>query len=92
MNLWAVHVKNANTGNPAAAAGALLLKGNSIPERPNSLKIGKLGVFEIRVSRRCPHRSFTVKAMAKKNNHDNSSSSSSGMPSLFLVLILDKES
>ncbi|XVF63386.1 hypothetical protein PTKIN_Ptkin09bG0083400 [Pterospermum kingtungense] len=82
MDLWAVHMKNANTVNPAAA-GALLLKGNSIPERPISSKIGKLiGDFDIRVSRRClslsAHRSFTVKAMAKKNNHDNSSSSSSG--------------
>ncbi|XWS21954.1 hypothetical protein CRYUN_Cryun30bG0102300 [Craigia yunnanensis] len=82
MDLWALHVKNANTGNPAAAAaaGALLLKGNLIPERPNSWKIGKHGVFEIRVSRRClslsAHPSFTVKPMAKKNNHDNSSSSS----------------
>ncbi|XVE60695.1 hypothetical protein DITRI_Ditri05aG0148700 [Diplodiscus trichospermus] len=81
MTLWAVHLKNATTGNPAALAGSLLSKGNSIPERPNSWKTGKLGVFEIRVSRRClslsAHPSFIVKAMAKKNNHDNSSSSSS---------------
>ncbi|MBA0738349.1 hypothetical protein Gogos_011718 [Gossypium gossypioides] len=81
MDLWTVHVKNANTCNPAAGlAGALLLKGNSIPERPNSLMIGKLGILDIRVSRRClsssAARSFTVKAMTKKNNDDNSSSSS----------------
>ncbi|XP_022718342.1 uncharacterized protein LOC111276782 isoform X2 [Durio zibethinus] len=85
MDLWAVQLKSATARNPPPAGvgggGALLLKRNSITERPKSWMIGKLGVFEIRVSRRClsssVHRSFSIKAMAKKNNHDNSSSSSS---------------
>ncbi|KAK8642991.1 hypothetical protein V6N13_012311 [Hibiscus sabdariffa] len=80
MDLWAVHLKNANPWNSPASA-ALLSKRNSIAERSNSLKISKFGVFQIRVSRTCLpspiHRSFTVKSMAKNNNHDNSSSPSS---------------
>ncbi|KAE8715261.1 putative Kinase superfamily protein [Hibiscus syriacus] len=80
MDLWAVHLKNANPGNPPASA-ALLTKRNSIPERSNACKISKFGVSQIRVSRIClpssAHRSFTFKAMAKNNNQDNSSSPSS---------------
>ncbi|KAK8489719.1 hypothetical protein V6N11_014367 [Hibiscus sabdariffa] len=87
MDLWAVPLRNANTGNPAASgAGALLLKGCLIPERPNSFKIGKLGVFEISVSRRClslpAARSLSIKAMAKKNNDDDSSSPGNGDQSI----------
>lgn len=96
MDLWTVHVKNAHNCNPAAGlAGALLLKGNSITERSNSLMIGKLGILDIRVSRRClsssAARSFTVKVMTKKNNDDNSSSSS-GMPFFFLLQFLGERS
>ncbi|XVF30160.1 hypothetical protein REPUB_Repub16aG0033100 [Reevesia pubescens] len=73
MDVWAVHLKNAN----AAGYPAFLFKRKSIPTTPISCKFGKLGVFEIRVSSRC-FSSFSVKAMAKNNNnHDNSSSSSS---------------
>ncbi|XVF37297.1 hypothetical protein REPUB_Repub19eG0133900 [Reevesia pubescens] len=77
MDLRAVQVKSVKAWNRA-----LLSKGNSIAERPNSWKIGKLGMLEIRVSRPClsssAHPSFSLKAMSKKNNHDDSSSSSSG--------------
>ncbi|XP_039041929.1 uncharacterized protein LOC120180711 [Hibiscus syriacus] len=80
MDPWAVHLKNANPVNPFSSA-SLLSKRNSTPERLNSFKISKFGVFQIRVSRIClpssAHRSFTVKSMAKNSNHDNSSSSSS---------------
>ncbi|TYI83142.1 hypothetical protein E1A91_D05G271200v1 [Gossypium mustelinum] len=81
MDLWAVHLKNANPGNPPASA-SLLLKRNSIPERPNSCKVSNFGVLPIGVSRTClpssSIRSFTVTSMAKNNNHDSSSSPSSG--------------
>ncbi|MBA0837350.1 hypothetical protein Goarm_009515 [Gossypium armourianum] len=81
MDLWAVHLKNTNPGNPPASA-SLLLKRNSIPERPNSCKVSNFGVLPIGVSRTClpssSIRSFTVTSMAKNNNHDSSSSPSSG--------------
>ncbi|XP_052190780.1 uncharacterized protein LOC127800293 isoform X2 [Diospyros lotus] len=80
MDLWAVRVNNAHVS-------PFLLR-NSIPGRPNSSNLRKMGsfrfedggVFEIKVSRWnvSGYRSLGVRAMGKKNPENSNSSSSSG--------------
>ncbi|KAF5741925.1 hypothetical protein HS088_TW10G00933 [Tripterygium wilfordii] len=77
MDPWTMHVKIATTTTPSS----FWLR-NSICEKAVSGNLGRVGVFEIGVSRRSwlyssGSRSLVVKAMGKKNNGNSSSSSSS---------------
>lgn len=73
MDLWALHLKDAATGNPI-----WLSSRNSIAQKPFSRKLGKVGALEIRVLRRklsaSGSRSLAVRATAKKSNDDASAS------------------
>ncbi|KAF5738846.1 hypothetical protein HS088_TW12G00039 [Tripterygium wilfordii] len=80
MDPWTMHVKSATTKTPSS----FWLR-NSICAKTvsGSGSLGRLGVFEIGVSRRSwlyssGSHSLVVKAMAKKNNGNSSSSSSPG--------------
>eukprot|EP00262_Sarcandra_glabra_P008473 TRINITY_DN22009_c0_g1_i1.p1 TRINITY_DN22009_c0_g1~~TRINITY_DN22009_c0_g1_i1.p1 ORF type:complete len:354 (+),score=64.07 TRINITY_DN22009_c0_g1_i1:181-1242(+) len=77
MDLCSLNLNNTSRALFTAKISPLKLR-KTCSERPFSCKLGKFGIFDIRVSKTkgYDHLSLSLRAMGKKN-HDNSSSSGS---------------